>query len=136
MRCTVAALTPWARAMVRQLQWVAPGGVVWVVAATIALTLAAEIVGLRPRPGLVWVSACGPPAAKRSRHRITVGRLTDSWRAIALLDSPAAAMSTRRARMATLCGVPWAATQRSKTRRCSVETVVLEALESMTRKLS
>ena len=67
---------------------------------------------------------------------ITVGRLTDSRRAIALFDSPAAARSTMRARMATLCGVRWAATQRSKTRRCSAETVVLEAVDSMAWKLS
>jgi len=106
MRCTVAGLTPWALAIVRQLQCVSPGGTVWVVAATIALTLAAEIVRLRPRPGRTSVRAAGPPAAKRARHMITVGRLTDSWRAIALLDSPAAAMSTMRARSATLCGVP------------------------------
>ncbi len=136
MRCTVAALTPWAFAIVRQLQWVSPGGTVCVVAATIALTLAAEIVGLRPRPGRTSLRAAGPAAAKRWRHMITVGRLTDRRRAIALFDSPAAAMSTMRALMATLCGVPWAATQRSRTRRCSVETVVLEVLDSMAGKLS
>ncbi len=34
MRCAVALLRPWALAMVRVLQWVAPGGLVWVVACT------------------------------------------------------------------------------------------------------
>ena len=136
MRCTVAGLTPWALAIVRQLQCVSPGGVVWVVAATIALTLAAEIMGLRPRPGRTSVRAAGPPLAKRWRHMITMGRLTDSWRAILLFDSPVAARSTMRALMATLCGVPWAATQRSRTRRCSAETTVLEALDSMAWRLS
>jgi len=79
-----------------------PGGLVCVVACTIVLIFAAEIVGLRPRPGLVSVSACGPPSAKRARQRITVGRLTSSVRAIALFDSPSAANSTIRARKATL----------------------------------
>ena len=106
MRCTVAGLTPWAAAIVRQLQCVSCGGTVWVVAATIALTLAAEIVGLRPRPGFTSVRAAGPSAAKRARHMITVGRLTNSWRAISLLEPPSAASSTIRARSATLCGVP------------------------------
>jgi hypothetical protein len=67
---------------------------------------------------------------------MTVGRLTASRLAMALLDSPAPAASTMRALMATLCGVPWAATQRSKTRRCSAETVVAEVLDSMAGKLS
>jgi len=62
---------------------------------------------------------------------ITVGRLTDSRRAIALFDSPAAAMSTMRALMATLCGVPWARAQRSRTRNCFAETIVLGTVYSM-----
>jgi adenine-specific DNA-methyltransferase len=41
MRWMVALLTPWDRAMVRVLQWVAPGGFVWVVAATICCTRSA-----------------------------------------------------------------------------------------------
>ncbi len=80
----VAGLTPCALAIERQLQWVAPGDVVCVVACTICVIFAAEIVGLRPRPGIVSVNACTPPRANRRRHMITVGRLTPSVRAISL----------------------------------------------------
>ncbi len=41
MRCTVALLRPWALAMVRVLQWVAQGGLVWVVACTTSFTRSA-----------------------------------------------------------------------------------------------
>jgi hypothetical protein len=105
-------------------------------ATTIALTLAAEILRLRPRPGRTSVRALGPPAAKRSFHMMTVGRLTARERAISLFDSPAAAKSTMRAHMATLCGVEWAATQRSRTRRSSSETIVLATFGSMVSRLS
>ena len=100
---------------------------------------AKSLLGELPKPALDEVqpgAAGGGEVQMEARHMITVGRLTDRRRAIALLDSPAAAMSTMRARMATLCGVPWAATQRSRTRRCSSETIVLEAVDSMVRKLS
>jgi len=50
IRCTVVELTSCALAMVRQLQWVSPGGVSWSVASTIASTFAAGIDGSRPRP--------------------------------------------------------------------------------------
>src|SRR5207342_1925883 len=104
-------LTPCALAIERQLQCVAPGGLVCVVACTIALIVAAEIAGLRPRPGLVSVRAGAPPSAKRLRQRITVGRLTASARAI-------------RARKAMLCGVFCALAQRSNSARCSSDTCV------------
>ncbi len=120
----MAGLTPWALAIVRQLQCVWPGGLLCVVACTIASILAAEIDGLRPRPGRVSVSACGPPSANRARHRITVGRDTPSRRAILLLATPAPASNTIRARSATPCGVVGALTQRSSSARCSSETTV------------
>src|SRR3990172_7310124 len=50
IRCTVAGLTPWACAMVRQLQWVAALGLVCSVASTTCLIFFAEIDRLRPRP--------------------------------------------------------------------------------------
>src|SRR5215211_2016718 len=124
IRCTVAALTPCALAIERQLQCVCPGGFVCVVACTICLIFAAEIAGLRPRPGFVSVNAAVPPSSNRRRHRITVGRLTPSLRAISLFDSPAAAASTIRARQATLCGLFCAATQRPSSARCSTERAV------------
>src|SRR5215211_597916 len=124
IRCTVAALTPCALAIERQLQCVCPGGFVCVVACTICLIFAAEIAGLRPRPGFVSVNAAVPPSSNRRRHRITVGRLTPSLRAISLFDSPAAAASTIRARKATLCGLFCAATQRPSSARCSTERAV------------
>src|ERR1019366_5916566 len=122
IRCTVAGLTPCALAIDRQLQCVSPGGVDCVVATTISLTFAAEIERLRPRPSFTSVSACGPPSANRSRHKITVGRLTHSCLAISLLDSPSAAINTIRARVATLCGVPCALAHRSSSARCPSET--------------
>ena len=81
MRCTVAGLTPWALAIERQLQCVCPAAWSGSSPATIALTFAAEIVRLAPATrAFTSVSACGPPSAKRSRHMITVGRLTPSAR--------------------------------------------------------
>src|ERR1039458_5670679 len=50
-----------------------------------------------------------PSSPKRSRHRITVLRFTESRLAIATSDSPAAAARTIRQRKATCCGVPCAA---------------------------
>jgi len=49
----------------------------------------------------LWASR--KAAAKRSRHVITVGRLTDSRREISLIDSAAAVGSTMRALTTTLC---------------------------------
>jgi hypothetical protein len=62
MRATVALLTPKASAIVRVLQWVAPFGVVWVVACTMACTLAVGMLRRRPRPGASFCTAARPPA--------------------------------------------------------------------------
>src|SRR2546426_11406551 len=119
MRCTVAGLTPCARASVRQLQCVAVGGVVWGVAVTMRLTLAAVIVRRRPRPGATSTKAFGPPDANRPRHNKTVGRLMPKAFAIALLASPSAANRMTWHRIATLCGALCARVQVSKRRRSS-----------------
>src|SRR3989454_1474163 len=119
MRCTVAGLTPCASAMVRQLQWVIPFGVVWSVASMICFTFFAEIDGRRPRPFSTSVSAGVPPSSKRSRHRITVGRLVPSCRAMLRLERPSAANRMMRDRSTMLCGVLRARTHASRTWRCS-----------------
>ena len=117
--------------MDRQLQWVAPGGVVCRVAATIARIVAAGIWGLRPRPGWISVRPVGPRSAKRCRHSRTVGRLSPKSRAIWLVAIPSAAASTRRARAATACGVLGARTQASNTRRCCADTARAGAARPM-----
>src|SRR3990172_13099736 len=53
MRWTIEWLTPWALAIVRRLQWVAPAGFVWRGASTIAWTRSAGIETRRPRPRLI-----------------------------------------------------------------------------------
>jgi len=47
----VLGLTATALAMLLQLQWVPPGGVLWRVCSTIFRIVVAGIVGFRPRPG-------------------------------------------------------------------------------------
>ena len=72
IRWTVAGLTPWAAAIVRQLQWVAPGGVVWSVASTMALMrsaldrrLAAPSRGRLGQRRRAAVGEAGPPQDDR-----------------------------------------------------------------------
>jgi hypothetical protein len=69
------------------------------------------IEGFLPRPFSISVKLDGPARRKRSRHRITVGRLTPMCFAIRLLESPSAAIKIIRHRVTTLCGVFWARTQ-------------------------
>jgi hypothetical protein len=65
IRCTVAGLTPNLVAIVRQDQWVAPGGVVVNVAATIASTFSAGIVAFGPRPARTSPSLAKPSSVNR-----------------------------------------------------------------------
>jgi hypothetical protein len=96
---------PLGLAIVRTLQCVAPGGVVWSVASTTALIFSAPIIGLRPGRGFSKESPGTPPRAKRSRQSRTVGRLTPTSRAMAPFGRPAAASRMIRARCASFCGV-------------------------------
>jgi len=97
---------------------------------------AQRLLGEPPKPALDEVqpgAAGGGEVQMEARHMITVGRLTDRRRAIALLVPPCAASSTIRGRSATLCGVPRAPTKRSSSPRCSAETIVLAGLDAMPR---
>jgi hypothetical protein len=67
MRWTVVAPTPCARAMVR-VQGVDAGGVVAVVARTIASTVSCGMVGFRPLPLRTLPRSRTPSSANRARH--------------------------------------------------------------------
>ncbi len=120
--CTVAGLTPWAAAMVRTLRCVAATGWLCRVASTICWTFPAGILLLRPRPAWSSVNAAGPPLRNRCRHRITVGRLVFSSRAIFRFGCPLAASSTIRDRKTTFYGLLRALIQVSKVRLCAALT--------------
>src|SRR5215471_5537457 len=111
-----------ALAMVRQLQWVAPGGWRWRVASIMALTFSGGMDGLRPRPFSILVRALSPSRAKRSRQSKTVGRLTPRVLAMVRLGTPSAAIRITLARRATPWGVLGARRQPSRTRRWSSAT--------------
>jgi predicted ATPase len=70
-------------------------------------------------PGESSVSAATPPGPNRWRHKITVGRLVWTCRAIWRLETPVLASKMMRARNARRWGVVRAATHASSVRRCS-----------------
>ena len=75
--------SPWACAMVRTDQCVAPGGVVCWVASTTRWMTSGAIAFCRPGRRASRINPGTPARAKRPRHSSTVGRLTPSWAAIA-----------------------------------------------------
>ncbi len=74
---------PWARAIVRAVQWVAASGVVCNVASTTCWTTPGAIAFLRPGRRASFISPGTPERVKRPRQSSTVGRLMPSWPAIA-----------------------------------------------------
>lgn len=103
-RCTVAALTPTALAMLRQLQCVSPGGFSSKVSRTISATFSAGIDAFRPRPSRTCANFARPSCSKRSRHARTVTADTPTSDAIRLFATPSAASSNARARPTSRCG--------------------------------
>jgi hypothetical protein len=99
MRWTLEVEIPLERAIPRELQWVAPRGIVSRVATITASTLASSIERGTPGRGSSWrpSSRC---ATKRARHLHTVCGVTPSFLATTWLGSPAAQASTMRARNA------------------------------------
>src|SRR5436309_8386924 len=97
-RFTVLLLTPWALAMVRQLQCVIPLGLVSSVARIKASRFSSSYFGLRPRPAWISQTEPIPLACTRSRHSATVCRLTSWWEAISRSGYPSAAARTNRQR--------------------------------------
>ena len=98
IRCTVAALTPWALAIERQLQCVSPAGFSCSVACTIAATFSGGIEGFRPLPGRTPENAFNPSCSNRSRHAATVVADRPATAAIRVLAIPRPAISNTLAR--------------------------------------
>jgi hypothetical protein len=113
----VAALTRWARASVRTLQCVAPAGLRYRVAFTIASSSSAVSRRLRPGRGASSSSPSTPACSKRLRQRNTVGRLVPSSTATRWLATPSAERNTMRRRSTTFCGVLPARTKPSNSSR-------------------
>lgn len=104
IRCTVAGLTPTRRAIVRQLQWVCPGGVECSVSSTISAIFPGGIDGLRPRPLPTFPHLASPSAWKRCRQARTDTAVVPNSAAILVLATPSAAASNAFARTTSRCG--------------------------------
>nr|VTP03687.1 hypothetical protein BIN_B_05213 [Mycobacterium riyadhense] len=100
---TVLFDTPAARAIVRVLQCVWPGGWDPLVSATIFSIVASGMEGLRPRPCRTCPNLTRPSSLNRVRQFATVAGDTDTLAAIAALATPSAAINKALARTTSRC---------------------------------
>jgi hypothetical protein len=122
-RQTEDALTPRSRASALMLRLRVDPDVA--VAATANSSAGPSTAGGRPRPAASCMMPSTPPSRNRRIQRRTVGAETPSRAAIALTESPSAAIRTMALRRARRCGVEGARDARASRVCCSrVRTIV------------
>src|SRR5450759_626735 len=141
-RFTVSLLTPWALAMVRQLQWVMPKGLVCKVASMSASRWAWSMRCLRPRPAAISHTDGMPSFWVLCRQSDAVWRLIFKVEAIWRSGWPLAAARTMRQWRATCWGVLCEASHCSNCSRSSELKIIgslflgTKQLYSITKRMS